>query len=141
MQGAKDKKKSLDEEFLSEAVKLAIAESNSVTEVRNALLQLGLYLHLEDEKKKQPRKASSIAVASIVDVDGRTAYTITEAKLSLDRLRALPLRTDTDREAPLAAEKVNALLAKKNQKKIAPTVTKKSRNVPSQGKRTGGFHS
>lgn len=141
MQGAKDKKKTLDEEFLSEAVKLALAEANSVAEVHNALLQVGLYLYMEDEKKKQPRKASAIAVATIVDVEGRTAYTITEAKLSLARLRTLPLKTDADREAPLPAEKVKALLEKKHQKKAAPVVMKKPKKVPSVSKNAGGFHS
>lgn len=141
MQGAKDRKKDLGEDFLAEAVKLALAEANSVAEVRNALLQVGLYLYMENEKKKQPRKASAIAVASIVDVEGRTAYTITEAKLSLDRLRTLPLMTDADREAPLPAEKVKALLEKKHQKKAVPVVTKKPKKVPSVSKNAGGFHS
>ena len=141
MQGAKGKKKALDEDFLAEAVKLALAEAQSVTEVRNALLQMGLYLHLENDEKKPPRKTSDIAAACIVDVERKTAYTITEARLSLDRLHALPLKTDVDREAPVPAEKVKAILAKKNQKKAVPAVTKKPRKTVSQGKSTGGFRS
>ena len=141
MQGAKGRKKTLDEDFLVEAVRMALAEADSVAEVRSALLQVGLYLHLEDNRKKSPRKADDIVSAAIVDIDGKAAYTITEAKFSLDRLRALPLKTAADREAPVPAEKVKAVLAKKNQKKAAPAVTKKPKKTVSHGKSTGGFRS
>ena len=116
MQGAKGKKKALDEDFLVEAVKLALAEAQSVTEVRNALLQIGLYLHLENSEKKPPRKATDIAAVAFVDVKGKRAYTANEAKLRLDHLRGLPLRGDADRTRPLSEDTVKKLLIHKLQK-------------------------
>lgn len=116
-------KKTGDDIMIMEAVKVAMEEARSVMEVRSALSQVGLYLHVEDANKKMPRKASLIKAAAVVAFNDKCVYSAAAVRLSLDKLRSLPMRTKSDRALPLSAEKIGEIMARTRKRKEAKKKT------------------
>jgi len=133
---AKGEKGGGDAAFVAAVVAAALRECRSVTEMRNALLQAGIYLYVEAGAGKMPRSSKHIAAAALAVPSEKKTYTASEVRLNLDALRSMPLRLKDDRALPLSEEALRAVLRRHAATAQAPR-PKSAAAEPRKKKKTG----